>query len=108
MPRRPTSERETPNLDRWLAQLEARLAQDGARPDLVSTLAQGRTELFPRWQTFLWKILNRKAIPDGENLLAISAWLHSPPSSRPKRSGVERARGASGRSKPGRTAKRTA
>jgi hypothetical protein len=75
MSRQLTTERATPHFDRWLARLTATLEAPGARAELVRTLAQGDARQSRRWQVTLWKVFNQKMMPDGENLLAITAWM---------------------------------
>ncbi|MEA3209046.1 MAG: hypothetical protein QOE70_2103 [Chthoniobacter sp.] len=72
--RRPTSERATPHLDVWIEELAGHLEGDG-RAALVDYLSGGDATLRPRWQTWLWKLLRREIVPNGEDVLAVSAWI---------------------------------
>ena len=65
----------TPHIDRWRAETLRHLSDRGRKAELALYLSSqyGRTQR--SWQCSLTDVLGGRQIPNGELVLAITAWL---------------------------------
>jgi len=68
-------DRVTPFYDCWRSNLERALTERGARTRLALFLAHDDKTKVNRWRAAIWKTLSANAVPDGEFVLAVNAWL---------------------------------
>lgn len=73
--RQPNVLRQTPHLDAWLAELAAALAGRGSKAELARFLAGGDELKVKAWIGRMGKWRRRETIPNGEDVLAVNAWL---------------------------------
>lgn len=67
----------TPRLDAWRESLRAATDGRGLKTELAAWMAAERGQPLHTWKVNIGKILRRGTIPNGEDLLAISAWIAS-------------------------------
>lgn len=68
---------ETPYLDAWREELRQAVDGHGKRTELAHHLAKQRDQPVHTWKMGLTRILNGSTVPNGETVLAISAWMKS-------------------------------
>lgn len=69
----------TPYLDGWRARLEAATEGRGRKAELARHLAAARGQSIQVWTVGIARILARRVIPNGEDVLEISAWMEAFP-----------------------------
>ena len=65
----------TPYLDAWRETLRAATAARGLKTQLATFMAAQRDQPLHTWKVAIPKILRGAIIPNGEDVLAISAWM---------------------------------
>ena len=67
----------TPYLDAWRETLRSATDGPGQKTELARFMAASRSQELQTWKVGIRRILDGKTIPNGEDVLAISAWIHS-------------------------------
>lgn len=67
----------TPYLDAWRESLRSATDGRGLKTELARFMAAARDQPVDTWKVNIPKILRGGSIPNGEDVLAISAWLQS-------------------------------
>jgi len=65
----------TPYLDAWIDSLRAATDGRGLKTELACFMAATRDQPVHTWKVNIPKILRGASIPNGEDVLAISAWM---------------------------------
>ncbi len=68
----------TPYLDAWRKSLRAATDGRGLKTELARFMAAAREQPLDTWRVNIPKILRGDSIPNGEDVLAISAWMARP------------------------------
>ena len=67
----------TPYLDAWRTSLRRATDGPGLKTELARFMAAARDQPLHTWKVNIPKILREDSIPNGEDVLAISAWIAS-------------------------------
>lgn len=67
----------TPYLDAWRETLRTATDGPGKKTALAHFMADARGQELQTWRVGIRRIMDGKTIPNGEDVLAISAWIHS-------------------------------
>lgn len=68
---------QTPRYNAWKEELRAAVSKRGAKTELARFMAAERKQPVQSWQIRISKLLNTGLMPNGEDLLAITAWMKS-------------------------------
>ena len=68
----------TPYLDAWRESLRAATDGRGLKTELARFMAEHRDQPLDTWKVNIPKILRGATLPNGEDVLAISAWIARP------------------------------